>query len=77
MSQKSISLNKVERLETFKTDRLVRKERKVLLKRIFDQNDKDESASSGSNKIRKDMYLKEAMRVLCDLEELLKTQASK
>jgi len=77
LAQKTISLNKAQRLEVFKQDRLVRKERKVLLKRIFDQSDKEDENASSSSKIRKDVYFREALKVLNDLEELLKAQASK
>ena len=76
LEQKSVSLNKKKRLTEFKKDSNVRKEREALIKRLFAQDDDDSAVTTGS-KIRDDIYLKEALRIVSDLEMLEKAQAAK
>ena len=77
---KTISLNKDKRIEQFKKDKEVREKREALMKRLFAQGEDDEEKKEDAReqaKIRDDVYLKEALRIISDLEDLQKEQASK
>ena len=75
---KKISLNKETRIKEFKKDKEVREKREELMKRLFadDEDEEDENESSKS-KIHDDVYLKEALLIVSDLEALQKEQAAK
>ncbi|MCM8534484.1 MAG: carboxy terminal-processing peptidase [Lentisphaeraceae bacterium] len=73
--RKSVTLNKQKRLTLFEEDNKVRKEREKLFERLFDRGDKEDGKDD--NGIKDDIYLKEALRIVADLNQLQKEQASK
>jgi carboxyl-terminal processing protease len=75
LEQKKISLNRKLRLTEFKKDSEIRKAREVLLKDLF--GDKDEESAAGGSRIQDDVYLREALQIVSDLEDLEKRQAAK
>jgi len=78
---KTISLNKDKRIEQYKKDKEVREKREALMKRLFAQEEDEEASEDDAKreqaKIRDDVYLKEALRIISDLEDLQKEQAAK
>lgn len=72
---KTISLNKEKRVQEFEKDKEVREKREALMKRLFAQGIEEEENEQA--KIRDDVYLKETLRIISDLEDLQKEQASK
>jgi carboxyl-terminal processing protease len=75
LDQKKVSLKKETRVAEFKKDSKIRKEREILFKKLFAQDDEEELSSGG--KILDDIYLKEALQIVADLDALLKAQAAK
>ena len=78
---KTISLNKVKRVEQYQKDKKVREKREALMKRLFAQEEveevEEEDKAREQAKIKDDVYLKEALKIISDLEDLQKEQASK
>ena len=69
-------MNREKRLVEFRKDKEVRKQRKDLLERLLGQP-KEGEEDSDESKIIEDVYLKEALNVVTDLDELQKAQAAK
>ena len=72
---KTVSLNKNVRIEEFKKEKEIREKREKLMERLFDRGGDDEDDKDKSS-IRDDIYLREALLIVSDLEDLQKEQAA-
>jgi carboxyl-terminal processing protease len=73
LERKEVSLNKAKRLVQFDIDNKKRKVREKLFERLFDRgHDKAQG-----NRIKDDIYLREALQIVADLSTLEKEQAAK
>jgi carboxyl-terminal processing protease len=73
LERKEVSLNKAKRLVQFDIDNKKRKVREKLFERLFDRgHDKAQG-----NRIKDDIYLREALQIVADLSTLEKEHAAK
>lgn len=71
---KTVSLNKKVRIEEFEKEKAIREKREKLMERLFDRDDEEDDKDKSS--IRNDIYLREALLIVSDLENLQKEQAA-